>query len=246
MRKNDFTLAEVLITLGIIGVVAAMTMPSLVVKHQEKVAVTALKKFYTSISQAYSYAKYEHGTPDNWYSNMSGVSQNEKNMVMTDIFAQYMKIDKICYANKGCFPDVMYKKIDGNNTVNWDAKTNGLVSKLRTSDGMSVFFYSYGSTPTSTGTGFLQESFGALSVDINGYKLPNVQGRDMFSFTITKEGIVPLGTATAMTGQEFKKVCNRINCQGYCEGCTAWVLYNENMDYLHCDDLDWNGKTSCK
>ena len=43
MRKNGFTLAEVLITIGIIGVVAAMTMPSLVVIHHEKVAVTALK-----------------------------------------------------------------------------------------------------------------------------------------------------------------------------------------------------------
>lgn len=28
-------------------------------------------------------------------------------------------------------------------------------------------------------------------------------------------------------------------------GCTAWVIFNENMDYLHCDDLSWNGKTKC-
>lgn len=28
--------------------------------------------------------------------------------------------------------------------------------------------------------------------------------------------------------------------------CTAWLLYNENMDYLHCDDLSWTGKTKCK
>ena len=29
-------------------------------------------------------------------------------------------------------------------------------------------------------------------------------------------------------------------------GCTAWVIINENMDYLHCSDLSWTGKHSCK
>lgn len=29
-------------------------------------------------------------------------------------------------------------------------------------------------------------------------------------------------------------------------GCTAWVIYNSNMDYMHCSDISWDGKTSCK
>lgn len=45
MKKIAFTLAEVLITLGIIGVVAAMTMPVLIQNQREKVVVTQLKKF---------------------------------------------------------------------------------------------------------------------------------------------------------------------------------------------------------
>ncbi len=44
--KKAFTLAEVLITLGVIGVVAAMTMPSLVANYQKKVWVNQLKKLY--------------------------------------------------------------------------------------------------------------------------------------------------------------------------------------------------------
>ena len=48
--------------------------------------------------------------------------------------------------------------------------------------------------------------------------------------------------------------CNRLHKHPYPEyygggnmySCTAWVLYNENMDYLHCDDLSWTGKTKCK
>ena len=43
--KKAFTLAEVLITLGIIGVVVAMTMPTLINNYQKKLAVTRLKHF---------------------------------------------------------------------------------------------------------------------------------------------------------------------------------------------------------
>ena len=43
-NKFAFTLAEVLVTLGIIGVVAAITMPTLVANNREKQLITALKK----------------------------------------------------------------------------------------------------------------------------------------------------------------------------------------------------------
>ena len=42
-----FTLAEVLITLGIIGIVAAMTLPAIIQKQQDKITVTKLKKMYS-------------------------------------------------------------------------------------------------------------------------------------------------------------------------------------------------------
>ena len=51
-NKFAFTLAEVLITLGIIGVVAAMTLPTLIQNHQKKVTVVRLKKFYSVMSNA--------------------------------------------------------------------------------------------------------------------------------------------------------------------------------------------------
>lgn len=50
--KKGFTLAEVLITLGIIGVVAAMTMPTLINNINNKQNIAALKKAYSLISQA--------------------------------------------------------------------------------------------------------------------------------------------------------------------------------------------------
>lgn len=65
-KKFAFTLAEVLITLGIIGVVAAMTMPSLIANYQEKQRVSQLKKVYSALSQAFVTAVQENGTPDEW------------------------------------------------------------------------------------------------------------------------------------------------------------------------------------
>lgn len=50
--KNAFTLAEVLVTLGIIGIVAAMTMPALIANHQKKATAVKLARFYTIMSQA--------------------------------------------------------------------------------------------------------------------------------------------------------------------------------------------------
>ncbi len=60
-RNNAFTLAEVLITLGIIGVIAALTIPSLVTKFRRQSAETQLKKFYTVINQAIEMGKAEYG-----------------------------------------------------------------------------------------------------------------------------------------------------------------------------------------
>lgn len=50
--KFGFTLAEVLITLGIIGIVAAITIPGLITKYRRSVVETKLKKFYSTMNQA--------------------------------------------------------------------------------------------------------------------------------------------------------------------------------------------------
>ena len=65
-RKVAFTLAEVLITLGIIGVVAAMTMPTLMANHRKKVVETKLEKVYSVMNQAINMTNAEYGDPANW------------------------------------------------------------------------------------------------------------------------------------------------------------------------------------
>ena len=65
-RKAAFTLAEVLITLGIIGVVAAMTMPTLIMQHQKKVFVTRVKQTYSIVSNALLSSVADNGAPNTW------------------------------------------------------------------------------------------------------------------------------------------------------------------------------------
>lgn len=241
-----FTLAEVLVTLGIIGVVAAMTMPSLIASHKEKETIARLKKFYSTISQSYLFAKEEYGTPDYWYTDEEVPTSPAASNKMGDILTKNMKILKTCYNGKGCFPDIMYQKIDGEDATNFDDKKN--IAKYMTNDGYSLYFFSYGNQSKNLGDGVLGKSYGAISIDINGFKKPNIFGKDMFSFHLTEQGIVPVGAQIANTQTAvFPNSCNRTKCNDtWCEGCAAWVIYNENMDYLKCDDLNWNGKTKCR
>ena len=63
-----FTLAEVLITLGIIGIVAAMTMPVLIQKNRANVVETRLQKFYSIINQSITLAELDYGNKADWVS----------------------------------------------------------------------------------------------------------------------------------------------------------------------------------
>ena len=65
-RKIAFTLAEVLITLGIIGVVAALTMPALIQQQHKLVVETRLKKFYSVINQAITMSERDNGDKLYW------------------------------------------------------------------------------------------------------------------------------------------------------------------------------------
>ena len=61
MKNKAFTLAEVLITLGIIGVVAAMTLPAVITNVQKKVVENQIKVFNSTINNAFKMAQAEYG-----------------------------------------------------------------------------------------------------------------------------------------------------------------------------------------
>ncbi len=102
-NKKGFTLAEVLITLGIIGIVAAMTMPSLIQKHQKRVTAERLKKMYTTLRTAIDLAELNNGPRENW----SFASDEEAtNFYINEILSR-MNCEKIvsssCYLADGSY-----------------------------------------------------------------------------------------------------------------------------------------------
>ncbi len=64
--KKAFTLAEILVTIGIIGVVAALTMPSLIQNYKKKEYSTRLKRFYSTMSQAIKLSEIDNDNITNW------------------------------------------------------------------------------------------------------------------------------------------------------------------------------------
>lgn len=112
--RPSFTLAEVLLTLGIIGVVSAITLPVLIQKHNHKVVETKLKKFYTSINQAILMAEVDYGDKCDWYKDVSTLGEvdeegniiegtNEAQIWFNKYLAPYMVITKQELASDGAF-----------------------------------------------------------------------------------------------------------------------------------------------
>ena len=138
--KNGFTLAEVLITLGIIGIVAAMTLPTLNQKNNEKVMVSKLKKSYSVMQQAYLMAVKDKGTPDQWgLVNNVNTDQNvddinDVNNLLYHI-KDYLKITKYCGSkSEGCWVDTA--ALNGNPA--FSSESRNVYSKALLADGSQI------------------------------------------------------------------------------------------------------------
>ncbi len=91
MRKFGFTLAEVLITLAVIGIVAALTIPTLLNKYNQTVAETRLKQFYSDINQAVQLSEIDNGDKKTW--NLDNCSEEDSNSeeCLTKNFEKFFK-----------------------------------------------------------------------------------------------------------------------------------------------------------
>ena len=233
-----------MITLGIIGIVASLTLPSLIQDKQDKETVSRLKKAYSSLSQAYLMLLNEYGDPTNWgivMANTGGSNPTTTpegtagSIKLANMFAKYMNTIKICGSDKGCFAT--------SSTVNSRVD----FGKILLNDGTALAFAGLsGDCSTNRGnTKNLSSVCAWIVVDVNGSRRPNVYGIDIFEFSLTKYGIIPYGTPED-EATSFKGACKNFRSDINNNGCTAWVLYNENLDYLKCSDLEWGKKIKCK
>ncbi len=233
-RLAAFTLAEVLITLGIIGVVAAMTMPSLINAKQEKATISIIKKNYSIFSNAILMAQNDNGELYTW-----GITQDEDGLnLISSNLKPYLKIIEDCGVGEksDCAPgdNGKFEDLDGNKrSENFSSDDyysfrlndgSAIAIQLRTKDVCD--------SPEANCVNFF--------IDTNGNKSPNVLGKDIFYFAGYGNGkLLPAGVGHSPSETGWA------SSQGWF--ATAWAMYKENLDYLRCPDkLEWNGKSTCK
>lgn len=243
--KKGLTLAEVIIVIGILGIIAESTIPSLIADYKTKTTIVSLKKAYSTLTSAYKLAEQENGTPDNW--NLIGYMDQDGAVNMLNALVPYLRVTKNCAKNSGCFSNQVIKKLGGDTWINFD--TYAYYSRVQLADG--TFIASLAADKdclavlgTSTA---LKSVCGVYYVDVNGYKKPNQGGLDTFMFILTKSGIIPAGSAFDNGDWSFDNECKSklTDTSTTGEGCAAWLIYNDNMDYLKCSDLGWGTKLKC-
>ena len=94
--KRAFTLAEILITLGVIGVVAAVTLPTLIHNYKKSVVETKVKKTYALISNAVKMSEAKYGEISEWdRCDVDSSYECSKHILEKYVFPE-LKIAKIC------------------------------------------------------------------------------------------------------------------------------------------------------
>ena len=192
IRFKGFTLAEVLITLGIIGVVAALTIPTLVSNHKQRAWDTAATVFERKLEESLK-AMNTQQTLAGYRNTADFVSELSK----------HFKITKICQNNDlmSCFEDkVMWgageadpeevdmadiKTASNFGQEDWDTDIVG-VQFANGTTGLIAYNPDCKQNPFSnqiTGTSCL-----AMLYDTDGFKTPNTSGKDLRSINVSKLG----------------------------------------------------------
>lgn len=220
MKNKGFTLAEVLITLGIIGVVAAITIPGLIQNSKNKELQTKLKKAYSDWNQIAMKFMEEHDeTVGSYYIQYGGAT------TMNEISKQFTTktISGTPWADS-------YKRytLDGN-----------VVNGGQPCDDTGKFSEVQGQIYNLDKTGDAKFNGPRLCIDINGKEKPNIWGIDIFSFVFTTDGhVIPEGqhhpdnnyNSNWSIGGTVKS--SRENCKAgainYSLGCTYYAINDKS------------------
>jgi len=231
-RKFGFTLAEVLITLGIIGVVAAMTLPGLIGNYRERVIVTQAKKSYSNLSNVLNRLMAEEE-----YSDYTQVfSQDSTSLQILEAVSKYYNGAKVCTtAGKGCGDNYSVKLATPTNDGNGNVKKEIFsFPRLIANDGSTFWVSNFRNDCAETtrignvvdadgfNTGetfeWLDTRCGFFVVDVNGEdKGPNQYGADIHQVGIARNKILQ-------------------NCKLTNYGCLAKVFATDKLNYKKYSD----------
>ena len=215
-KRQAFTLAEVLITLGIIGVVAALTIPTLVNNYRKKQFETGLKKEYSVLLQALDMYKQDNETP------LKKEDTDQSPGEFKNKIKPYLKILVDCGdfhsgGYKGqCVQKFTYKTYSGN-TARETLFDDG---QIILNDGSHLLFENPG-----------YGSYVYVSIDVNGYnKLPNKWGEDVFTFQLMNDGkLLPMGAEGTIYADE-NTFCSKTSSNVYNGiACANRAIYDSSF-----------------
>jgi len=225
--KHGFTLAEILITLTVIGVVAALTIPTLLQNTQQAELKTALKRNFADLSQATNLIKNDLGGsfvgafPGNY-----GSSEALKNA-----YKGKLSYIKDCSADpvyggtgSGASPEGCWH---GQYEWQWLGGSKRLLNVepgLILNNGTLIIFYNKNtqcSEPTEPAGDITYCGF--MYFDVNGFKKPNTIGKDIFEVFVTNDGLIPSGARGDSPPSDPYYGCLPTSVLGL--GCTAKYLY---------------------
>lgn len=204
--KRAFTLAEVLITLGIIGIVAAMTIPAIMNNIGDAQYKAGVKKEYSMLSQAFERLASENG------GSLAGLITGSVDSHNADIIKPYLLYSKAC--NVSAYSGGCWHKPNNWTTYNGTKISSTNIdenSALVLNDG-TLLLISPAGDPGSGGNAWIHYISGCgyddcadggyfgtpsnavlgLMVDLNGFKSPNVIGKDIFPIYVDKSGVLIL------------------------------------------------------
>jgi prepilin-type N-terminal cleavage/methylation domain-containing protein len=213
IKKPAFTLAEVLITLLIIGVVASLVIPSLIQDTRDAELKVLWKKTYAEFEQM---TKFVLNDNTGSFEGVCTSSNNLKNQ-----YIPYINVNKNCATGStlgNCWHsnNLSSYYLNKNPISTWD-ENSGLI--LNT--GVLIYFAANSTTCTfDHGIPIC----GRVFLDTNGFKPPNTWGKDIFGLWIIKNGIKPFGTQ----GDWYDVDDADYGCISTARGsaCAAKYLYN--------------------
>ena len=253
MKKFGFTLAEVLITLGIIGVVAALTAPALVTSSRNEANAARLSVTVSNLENALTSAIVQEGVDDlfhtrMWENGTGGADWADRNAFIGNL-GRYLTI-----ASSGANGGDIYERATGNNQIRLlnadgsaglEAENQAAVSTMfyTVMKNGAVVFWTTAQAESNQATedqirargGSLIDYAGLVIIDVNGTSAPNTVGRDIFRFAIGGNGFLyPCGgsdyaamwpdTHSIWSEQGGEDSCLDGAIAGGGWGCTARVI----------------------
>jgi len=170
-KNHAFTLAEVLITLGIIGVVTVLVIPSKIVNYQKQTTVRRLQKTYSALANSTNSAIADYGPITEW--EVAGSGGRAAEQFADKYILPYLNIEKNCRTKDTQDCEFKYRT----------TKNGGYVTK---NSSWTRFYLTDGSFITLTIANWSDATgphiYADTLIDVNGQNGPNLLNRDIFQY----------------------------------------------------------------